>query len=127
LVSADDLKKGMFILQNKEIYNILRKEVVVCGTHSHSKTKIFARPLLGGGERNFLFAHKDKVEVPDVENRIGQVIAIGDGALTVMDTRSYDTLDIEANADLISNAIEGEKVFFFTYQGKSVGLKMCND
>ncbi|MFC1741347.1 hypothetical protein ACFL3V_02325 [Nanoarchaeota archaeon] len=124
MVSADELKKGMFILMNSNIFRITRKEVVVCGTHSHSKTKIFCQPLLGGGERNFLFAHKDKVDVPDVDNRIGQVIAVGDATITVMDKSTYETLDINADHSIISEVQEGHEVFFFTYQGASTALKI---
>lgn len=124
MASAEELERGMFVLINNNIYKINRKEVVAVGTHSHSKTKIYCQPLLGGGERTFTFAHKDKVEVPDIENRVGQVISKGDSTVTVMDNDSYETLDVKANPALLSRIEEGQEIFFFTYEGVSTALKI---
>ena len=124
MASAEELERGMFILVNKDIYKILRREVVTCGTHSHSKTKLFTQHIEGGGEKVFTFAHKDRVEVLDIENRIGQVIAKNDASLTVMDTKTFETLDVEANPDILNNVQEGGVVFFFTHGTTAKALKV---
>jgi len=109
----------MFIVIHNDIYKILRKDVIACGTHSHSKTKLFVQHIMGGGEKTFTFAHQDRMDVPEIENRVGQVISKGDGKLNVMDTASYETLDVDAASDIIRGVKEGSTVFFFTYNGKS--------
>jgi translation elongation factor P/translation initiation factor 5A len=124
MTSAEDLERGMFIVINNDIYKIIRKEVIACGTHSHSKTKLYVQHILGGGEKNFTFAHQDKVEVAEIENRVGQVISKGDNKLTVMDTTSYETLDVDASSAIIDGVKEGSTVFFFTYQGGSTATKI---
>jgi translation elongation factor P/translation initiation factor 5A len=124
MTTAEDLERGMFIIVNNDIYKIIRKEVVAVGTHSHSKTKLYVQHILGGGEKTFTFAHQDRVEVAEIENRVGQVISKGDSTLTVMDTDSYETLDIAASPAIIGGVKEGSTVFFFTYKGASTATKI---
>lgn len=124
MTTAEDLERGIFIVINNDIYKIIRKEVIACGTHSHSKTKLYVQHIMGGGEKTFTFAHQDRMEVAEIENRVGQVISKGDGKLTVMDTASYETLDVTAASDIINGVKEGSTVFFFTYDGDSTATKI---
>jgi len=124
MAAAGELDRGMVILVNKELFKILRKENVTCGTHCHSKTKLICQNLLGGGEKVFTYSHQDKVDVPDIENRAGQVISKNESSLTVMDTKSYETLDVEASQDIIERAHEGSLLFFFVHEGKATATKV---
>jgi len=123
MATAEDLKKGEFILINNAIFKITRKEVVAVGTHSHSKTKIYVVPIEGGGEKNFIYNHQDRVEVPEIENRVGQIISVGENSLTVMDTKTYETLEVLSNREILEKAEEGKILFFFTYKGESKALQ----
>jgi translation initiation factor 5A len=124
MTNAEEIDRGMFILVNKEIFKVIRKEVIAVGTHSHSKTKLVCQNISGGGERFFTYSHKDRVEVPDIENRVGQVISVGEGSMSVMDLKNYETLEVGAGRDLLAEASEGKTVFFFTYNGTSKALKI---
>jgi translation initiation factor 5A len=123
MATAEDLKKGECIIINNGIYKITRKEVVAVGTHSHSKTKIYVVPIEGGGEKNYIYNHQDKVEIPEIENRVGQIISIGENSLQVMDTKTYETLEVLSNQEILDKAEEGKILFFFTYQGVSKALQ----
>jgi len=123
MATAEDLKKGEFILINNAIFKITRKEVVAVGTHSHSKTKIYVQPIEGGGEKNYIYNHQDRVEMPEIENRVGQIISVGTNSLQVMDTKTYETVEVLANPDILQKAEDGKMVFFFTYKGESKALQ----
>jgi translation initiation factor 5A len=114
----------MFILVSGEIYKILRKEVVAVGTHSHSKTKLITQNIMGGGEKVFTYSHQDKVEVPDIEHRVGQVISKSEKSVTVMDTKSYETLDVDASPEIIHKVKEDSLIFFFTCKGASTATRV---
>ncbi len=116
--AASDLKKGESFEYKGEILRVIKKEVVVYGTHSHSKLKLYVQPVFGGGEKTITLMHHDKVENLDIKKKTGQVIAKLLDKLQVMDTHSYETFDGEAKEEILSEAKEGDEVIFVDYSGK---------
>ncbi len=114
MTAAKDLKKGSYVLLNNEVYQVARKETVAYGTHSHSKTKLFARPLFSKGEKSFNLSHHENVEELDIKKKTGQVISTS--PVQIMDMHSYETLDAEAGDIKFS---EGDEVIFIDYRGKT--------
>jgi len=115
MTSAKDLKKGNYIMVSNEVYQITRKEVVVFGTHSHSKTKLFVQGLFSKGEKSFNFSHTDNIEELDIIRKTGQVISKLPDKIQVMDTHSYETFDAES--DLYDQIKEGDEVTFINFRG----------
>ena len=119
MTEAKELQKGMYISYNNEIFKVTRKEVVACGTHSHSKTKLFVQPLFGGGEKPINLAHHDSVDVVDIIKKEGQVIAKMAGKVQLMDTRSYETMDADVDDGLLKEISEGDNVTFISFRGQT--------
>jgi len=122
MTEAKDIKKGAYIRYNNEILKVIRKEVVACGTHSHSKTKVFAQGLFTKGEKSFNLSHSDSVEELDIMRKEGQVISKGQGKLQVMDIQSFETFDAEADKELMEQINEGDAVTFINIEGRNVVL-----
>ena len=122
-MEARELQKGMYISYNNEILKINRKEVVACGTHSHSKTKLFLQPLFSKGERTVNLAHHDSVDAVDIVKKEGQVISKVSGKVQLMDTRSYETLDADVDEELLAEIKEGDTVIFIGLNGKTKVLE----
>src|SRR4030042_1377945 len=74
MVLAKDIQSGEYFRYKGDILRIVRKEVVAVGTHSHSKSKLIVQNLEGGGEKQLVFAHEDKLENIDVIKSKAQVI-----------------------------------------------------
>lgn len=123
MVEAKDMEKGSHILYNNEIWRVLRKEVIVVGTHSHSKTKLILKNLFGGGEKTLILAHHDKVEELDIKRKVGQLIAKLDNKVQVMDSFSYETFDAEIEPQLFDELSEGDEVIFVNYKGTAKVLE----
>jgi translation elongation factor P/translation initiation factor 5A len=115
--SASELKKGSYFIYNGEPVCVVRKEIVVYGTHSHSKLKIFIQGLNKKGERSINMHHTDKVEIADITRKTGQVISKADNSLQIMDDVSYETLDASAPNDLLDELNEGDQVIFIEFKG----------
>ena len=122
-MEAKELQKGMYISYNNEILKINRKEVVACGTHSHSKTKLFLQPLFGKGEKTINMAHHDSVDAVDIVKKEGQVISKTSDKVQLMDTRSYETLDADVDKELLAEIKEGDTVIFIGLNGKTKVLE----
>ena len=70
---ASELKRGSYFIYNNKPFQVIRKEIVVYGTHSHSKLKLFIKGLTEKGERSINMHHTDRVEILEIIKKIGQV------------------------------------------------------
>jgi len=120
MANASDLKKGVSFLHSDTAYRVTKKENVTVGTHSHTKLKVYARPLLGGGEKVFTFAHTDNVDTVDIIKKLGQVVSKSEDLLQVMDSRSYDMFDAAVDEALLEELTEGDNVIFVDYPETTV-------
>ena len=116
--TAQELQRGTYFIYNNEPVRVLRKEVIVVGTHSHSKLKFYIQGLREKGEKTATFHHTDKVEVVDILRKLGQVIAKANNKMQIMDMLTYETLDANASSELFSELNEGDQVTFVELKGK---------
>jgi translation elongation factor P/translation initiation factor 5A len=115
--SASELKKGSYFIYNGEPVCVVRKEIVVYGTHSHSKLKLFIQGLNKKGEKSINLHHTDKVETVDITRKTGQVISKTNDKVQIMDNVSYETLDASAFEELHNELNEGDQVIFVDLNG----------
>ena len=117
MASASELKKGSYFIYNGEPVCVVRKEIVVYGTHSHSKLKLFIQGLNKKGERSINMHHTDKVEIADITRKTGQIISKTDDTAQIMDDVSYETLDTTVPKELLDELNEGDHVVFIEFKG----------
>ncbi len=117
MASASELKKGSYFIHNGEPVRLKRKEVVVYGTHSHSKLKLFIRGLHEKGERSINLHHTDKVEIIDIIRKTAQVISKTNDKVQIMDNVSYETLDANAPEEIFNELNEGDNITFVDFDG----------
>ena len=111
------MERGTYFIYNNEPVRVLRREVIVVGTHSHSKLKFYIQGLQERGERSLPFHHTDKVEIVDIVRKLGQIIAKTSNKLQLMDMVTYETLDATAPSELFNEINEGDNVTFIEFQG----------
>ena len=119
MTEAKELRIGDYIKIGNEILRVTRKEVVACGTHSHSKTKLFVQGLFSKGEKNINLSHHDNIETVDIRKKEGNVIAKLPGKVQLMDNVSYETLDADCDNELLEELNEGDNVIFINFEGKT--------
>jgi len=106
-----------------EPVRVLKKEVVVYGTHSHSKLKLFCKNVFTGQDSVLTLGHKDKVDLVDIKRKIGQVISKTSQNLMVMDNVSYETFEADVDEELMEELTEGHGVVFVEFGGKTKVLE----
>ena len=116
--TASELERGNYFIYNGEPVRVLRKEVIVVGTHSHSKLKFYVQGLREKGERTVIFQHSDRVDKIEIMRKQGQVISKAGNKVQLMDNVSYETLDSSLPAELISDINEGDMVTFVELNGR---------
>lgn len=114
---ASELKKGSYFIHGGEPVRVNRKEVVVYGTHSHSKLKLYVQGLNTKNEKAVNLHHNDKIEIIDVIRKAGQVLSKTDENIQIMDLVSYETLDSSAPDELMNELNAGDEITFVNIKG----------
>ena len=115
--TASELERGNYLIYNGEPVRVVRKEVIVVGTHSHSKLKFYIQGLREKGERTVIFQHSDRVEKIDIMRKQGQIISKTRNKVQVMDAVSYETLDANIPPEFVDELNEGDSVTFVELNG----------
>ena len=115
--TASEMERGNYFIYDGEPVRILRKEVIVVGTHSHSKLKFYVQGLHDRGERSLTFHHTDKVEIVEIFRKLGQIIAKTNDKIQLMDMVTYETLDAIAPSALFNELNDGDNVTFIEFKG----------
>ena len=116
--TATELERGNYFIYNGEPVRVLRREVIVVGTHSHSKLKFYIQGLREKGERTVTFQHSDRVEKMEIVRKQGQIISKSGNKVQLMDAVSYETLDSNLPQELADEVNEGDSVTFVDLNGK---------
>ncbi|MBS3096764.1 hypothetical protein J4480_04970 [Candidatus Woesearchaeota archaeon] len=116
--TATELERGNYFIYNNEPVRVLRREVIVVGTHSHSKLKFYIQGLREKGERTVTFQHSDRVEKMEIVRKQGQIISKSGNKVQLMDAVSYETLDSNLPQELADEVNEGDSVTFVDLNGK---------
>lgn len=115
--TATDLEKGNYFIFNNEPVRVIRREVIVVGTHSHSKLKFYIQGLREKGERTVTFQHSDRVEMIEIIRKHGQIISKANNKVQIMDKVSYETLDAAIPPEMADSITEGDDVTFVELNG----------
>lgn len=116
--TASELERGNYFIYNNEPVRVIRKEVIVVGTHSHSKLKFYIQGLREKGERTVILQHSDRIDKIEITRKQGNIISKTGNKVQIMDNVSYETLDTSLPAELISDINEGDTVAFIELNGR---------
>jgi translation elongation factor P/translation initiation factor 5A len=125
-MAASDLERGKFFEYKGEILQVMRRSLVNCGTHSHTKLVFTVCDINGKKEREITMGHNEKVDIIDIMKKKANVISKSDNGLQIMDAVSYETLDATADSDILATINEGDEVLFIDYKGVRVLGKKKN-
>jgi len=117
MVSAKNIRSGDYFRLKNEIFIVVKKEVIAVGTHSHTRAKLTVKNLNGGGKRQMVYSHEDKLESVDIQRSKGQVVTKGESSMQVMDLFSYETVEAGVEPELLAELKEGDTVKIVDIEG----------
>lgn len=97
-----DLQEGSYVLIDDEPCKINSYSTAAPGKHGSAKASIEAEGVFDGRKRQLSQPVDQKVWVPIIERKQGQVLSVdeGDGVAQVMDLESYETVSIKVPDDI---------------------------
>ena len=76
------------------------------GKHGSAKARIVAVGVFDGQKRPHVGPVSQQIHIPLIDKRLGQIISMTDAGVQVMDSESFETIDITMVEDEIKDKIE---------------------
>jgi len=110
MINATEVRVGTNIMIEGNACTVKSIDISKTGKHGHAKCRIEAVGIIDGKKRVFVIPGHDKLDVPLVEKRKGQVLSKGDKTISVMDLESFETLDVPCSDEIKDEVEEGVRV-----------------
>lgn len=113
-VELGALKVGSYVMVEDEPCRIVNYTKSKPGKHGSAKARVVARGVFDGVKRSFVKPISSQVEVPIIEKRGGQVIALLPSAVQIMDLETYEIFETPMpEEDLKKKLTSGVEVEFW--------------
>ena len=119
LINATEARIGTNILLDGAPYTIKKIDVSKTGKHGHSKVRMEAVGIINGQKKVFVVPGHERMEVPMVDKRKGQVLSITDN-VNIMDLESFETLDVKCPEDIKSTLQANDNVEYWDIEGAKI-------
>lgn len=120
LKAIGTLNKGNYVVIDGIACKITDLQVSRPGKHGHAKVRCVAVGLIDGKKRETVKPGHDNIEVPIVDKRNVQVLAITGNSANVMDSETYETFDLDIPEELKNDIAEGVTVLVWVILGEKV-------
>ena len=131
---VSELRKGMYVIYENDLWRIEDIKTSVAGKHGAAKARIKLRSFLEGKSKEIVLSTEDRMQVPNITKRRGQVIAIVEydeegkpKTAQVMDLETYETYDMIVHEDVKDRIEEGRNVIYWDVLGKKVIVQTTSE
>lgn len=112
------LKSGGFILIDDIPCRVDKVQTSSSGKHGHAKVRVEAIGILDGRRRSIVKSSGKTIDVPTINKRMAQVLAIvGDNA-QLMDMQTYEVFELPIPEELKDTVQAGTEINYFEVVGK---------
>jgi len=120
-MDVGELKVGSFVIVEGEPCRIVDYSKSKPGKHGSAKARVVAIGIFDGVKRSFVKPVDAQVNVPIIDKRSGQVIALLPTAIQVMDLETYEVFEgpLPEEAELRSKLASGVEVEYWQMLGRT--------
>jgi len=119
IINATEVKVGTNIIVDGTPCTVRSIDISKTGKHGHAKCRIEAVGIIGGQKKVFVIPGHDRLEVPMIDKRKGQVLSLGD-KVSVMDLESFETLDVPCSDEIRAELEENSNVEYWDVEGEKI-------
>ncbi|MCC6021556.1 MAG: translation initiation factor IF-5A [Desulfurococcaceae archaeon] len=114
-----ELREGSFVVIDGEPCRIVEVSKAKTGKHGSAKAHVVAIGLFSGSKKTLIAPVDQKVEVPIIDKRSAQVLAISGNTVQLMDLESFETFEAELpSGELSSKLAPGVEVEYWVIMGR---------
>jgi len=111
-------KPGTFVLIEDEPCTVVSLSVSKPGKHGEAKARIEAIGIFDGVKRSVVKPGGHKMQIPIIEKRAAQVLAITGDTAQVMDLEDYSTFEVKIPEEFKDKITEGREVVVWRWGNK---------
>lgn len=115
------IRIGSFVIIDNEPCRIVGYTKSKPGKHGSAKARVVAIGVFDGAKRNFVKPVSSQVEVPIIEKKSGQVLALLPSTVQLMDLENYAVFEAPQpeDEDLMGRLASGVEVEYWRILGKT--------
>lgn len=117
VVEVKTLKVGKYVVLDGEASKITSLTTSSPGKHGAAKARLEAVGIFDNQKRSIVKPVDTKIDIPIIDKRVGQVLALMGANVQLMDMESYETLDLPIPDDLKDQVKEGAEVDYIVALG----------
>ncbi len=119
-VELGSIKVGSYVMVENEPCRIVDYSKSKPGKHGAAKARVVAIGVFDGVKRSFVKPVDSNVEVPLIEKRSGQVLALMPSAIQIMDLETFEVFEapIPEDAELKGRLANGVEVEYWRILGR---------
>lgn len=120
-MDVGSVKIGQYIIVDGEPCRIVEYEKSKPGKHGAAKARIVAISVTTGSKKNVISPVDARIEVPMIDKKTAQVIAIMGNNVQLMDMQSYETFEtpMPEEEEIKSKLAEGVEVEYWQMLGQN--------
>ena len=119
IINATEAKVGTNIIVEGMPCTIKKIDISKTGKHGHAKCRIECSGIISETKKVFVIPGHDRLEIPLVEKRKGQVLSVGD-KVSIMDLENFETLEVECPEEIKSELAENDNVEYWDVEGEKI-------
>lgn len=119
-VAIKELKPGRYCVIEGEPCKVLDVSVSVPGKHGGAKARLEAVGIFDNRRRSIVKPADTEIEVPIVEKKTGQIVAVTPPNVQIMDMENYETFEVPIPEELKDKIVQGAEVQYWILMGKKM-------
>ncbi|MEN6591702.1 MAG: translation initiation factor IF-5A [Methanobacterium sp.] len=119
VVEVKTLKVGKYVILDGEASKIVNIQTSSPGKHGAAKARIDAIGIFDNQKRGIVKPVDAKIDVPIIDKRTAQVLALMGSDVQLMDMETYETFEVPIPDDLRNDLVEGAEVGYIVAMGNN--------
>ncbi|MGV8144265.1 MAG: translation initiation factor IF-5A [Methanothermobacter sp.] len=117
VVEVKTLKVGKYVILGGEASKIVNIQTSSPGKHGAAKARVDAVGIFDGQKRNIVKPVDAKIDIPIIDKRTAQVLALMGSDVQLMDMETYETFEVPIPDELRNDLVEGAEVGYIVALG----------
>lgn len=119
-----ELKEGRYMLIDDEPCKIISISTSKPGKHGEAKANIDAVGIFDKKKRSVVFPVKHKVQVPMIDKRKAQILAVHGKEVELMDLETFENFSLEIQEEFEGQLHAGEEVMYLVAMDRRMITKV---
>lgn len=122
--SMGDLKVGKYVIIEDVPCKVMSIDKSKPGKHGAAKMNVVAIGIFDNTKRSLLKPTDADIEIPIIERKRAQIVALTGTSAQLMDLASYETFEVEVPDEMRTEMIAGKEIEYMETMGRKLLLRM---